>query len=79
MCLLLSSPIDPCLSACSGKCSVELYNQEGCKGKEWKSVLQEWLSLFRLMRNPRSFYLNQFFKEVLLYRFAFWIIPDSQN
>ncbi|KAG5588462.1 hypothetical protein H5410_048896 [Solanum commersonii] len=48
--------------------SVELYNQEGSKGKEWKSVLQEWLSLFRLMRNPRSFYLNQFFKEVLLYR-----------
>lgn len=48
--------------------SVELYNQESCKGKEWKSVLQEWLSLFRLMRNPRSFYLNQFFKEVLLYR-----------
>ncbi|MCD9558563.1 U3 snoRNP protein [Datura stramonium] len=48
--------------------SVELYNQEGCKGKEWKNVLQEWLSLFRLMRNPRSFYLSQFFKEVLLYR-----------
>lgn len=48
--------------------SVELYNQEGCKGKEWKGVLQEWLSLFRLMRNPRSFYLNLFFKEVLLYR-----------
>nr|XP_018626916.1 small subunit processome component 20 homolog isoform X2 [Nicotiana tomentosiformis] len=48
--------------------SVELYNPEGCKGKEWKAVLQEWLSLYRLMRNPRSFYLNQFFKEVLLYR-----------
>ncbi|KAM3327222.1 small subunit processome component 20 isoform X1 [Capsicum chacoense] len=48
--------------------SVDLYNQERCKGKEWKSVLQEWLSLFRLMRNPRSFYLNQFFKEVLMYR-----------
>ncbi|CAN4120834.1 unnamed protein product [Withania somnifera] len=48
--------------------SLQLYNQEVCKGKEWKSVLQEWLSLFRLMRNPRSFYLNQFFKEVLLYR-----------
>lgn len=48
--------------------SVELYNQEDCKGKEWKRVLQEWLSLFRLMRNPRSFYLNKFFKEVLLYR-----------
>ncbi|XP_060178660.1 uncharacterized protein LOC132608895 isoform X2 [Lycium barbarum] len=48
--------------------SVELYNQEGCKGKEWKGILQEWLSLFRLMRNSRSFYLNQFFKEVLLYR-----------
>ncbi|KAK4356825.1 hypothetical protein RND71_022435 [Anisodus tanguticus] len=59
--------------------SVELYNQEGCKGKEWKGILQEWLSLFRLMRNSRSFYLNQFFKEVLLYRLLEEDDADLQN
>ncbi|KAK6117591.1 hypothetical protein DH2020_048670 [Rehmannia glutinosa] len=38
------------------------------KGKEWKRVLKEWLSLFRLLRNPKAFHQSQFFRDVLLYR-----------
>ncbi|KAL3506473.1 hypothetical protein ACH5RR_031855 [Cinchona calisaya] len=48
--------------------SVELYNAECCKGKEWKEALREWLKLFSFMRNPKSFYQSQLFKDVLLYR-----------
>ncbi|XP_059666315.1 uncharacterized protein LOC132312087 [Cornus florida] len=48
--------------------SVISYNSEACKGKEWKSVLTEWLNLLKLMRNPKSFYQSQFLKEVLQYR-----------
>lgn len=38
------------------------------KGKQWKVVLKEWLSLFRLLRNPKVFYKGLFFREVLQYR-----------
>ncbi|KAL7121582.1 hypothetical protein ACP275_02G190700 [Erythranthe tilingii] len=38
------------------------------KGKDWKGVLKEWLSLFRLLRNPEAFHRGLFLKEVLLYR-----------
>ncbi|KAL6569638.1 hypothetical protein OROMI_014152 [Orobanche minor] len=38
------------------------------KGKEWKVVLKEWLSLFRLLRNPKAFYQSHFFKDILQYR-----------
>ncbi|KAK4388004.1 Small subunit processome component 20, partial [Sesamum angolense] len=38
------------------------------KGKEWKGILKEWLSLFRLLRNPKLFHQGQFFKDVLQYR-----------
>ncbi|KAL3835007.1 hypothetical protein ACJIZ3_009743 [Penstemon smallii] len=38
------------------------------RGKEWKAVLKEWLSLFRLLPNPKAFYQSQFFKDVLQYR-----------
>ncbi|KAA8534172.1 hypothetical protein F0562_031635 [Nyssa sinensis] len=48
--------------------SVRSYNSKACKGKEWKSVLKEWLNLLKLMRNPKSFYRSQFLKEVLQYR-----------
>ncbi|XP_048334306.2 uncharacterized protein LOC107422300 isoform X3 [Ziziphus jujuba] len=41
------------------------FNSLVCKGKEWKSVLKEWLNLLRLMRNLKSFYLNQFLKDIL--------------
>ncbi|KAG6399207.1 hypothetical protein SASPL_140683 [Salvia splendens] len=47
--------------------SVESYSLDH-KGKEWKVVLKEWLSLLRLIRNPRSIYQGQFLRDVLLYR-----------
>ncbi|XP_042033869.1 small subunit processome component 20 homolog [Salvia splendens] len=47
--------------------SVESYTLDH-KEKEWKGVLKEWLSLFRVLRNPRSFYQGLFLKDVLLYR-----------
>ncbi|CAK9136502.1 unnamed protein product [Ilex paraguariensis] len=49
--------------------SVESYNSQVCKGKEWKNILKKWLDLLNLMQNPKSFYRSQFLKEVLQYRF----------
>lgn len=46
---------------------VELYALD-LKGKEWKAVLQEWLSLFRLLRNPKALYQSFFLKDVLQFR-----------
>ncbi|XP_022025733.1 small subunit processome component 20 homolog isoform X2 [Helianthus annuus] len=48
--------------------SVRSFSLEACKGKVWKSVLGDWLSLLKLMRNPKAFYLSQFIKDVLQYR-----------
>ncbi|KAG9136707.1 hypothetical protein Leryth_004489 [Lithospermum erythrorhizon] len=48
--------------------SVESFNFQICKGKDWKGVLKEWLNLFALMRNLKSSYRGQFLKEVLLFR-----------
>lgn len=45
--------------------SVRSFNSSICKGKEWKSVLKEWLNLLKLMRNPKTFYKSQFLKDVL--------------
>ncbi|KAL1538273.1 small subunit processome component 20 [Salvia divinorum] len=47
--------------------SVESYTLDH-KGKEWKGVLKEWLSLFRSMPNPRSTHQGRFLRDVLLYR-----------
>lgn len=58
--------------------SVGSFNTHACKGKEWKSVLKEWLNLLKLMRNPRSFYKGQFLKEVLQYRFLDENDPEIQ-
>ncbi|THG05804.1 hypothetical protein TEA_026415 [Camellia sinensis var. sinensis] len=58
--------------------SVGSFNQHACKGKEWKSVLKEWLNLLKLMRNPRSFYKGQFLKEVLQYRLLDENDPEIQ-
>ncbi|XP_022722560.1 small subunit processome component 20 homolog isoform X3 [Durio zibethinus] len=44
------------------------FNSDSYEGKERKGILKEWLSLFKLMRNPRSFYRSQFLKDVLQYR-----------
>ncbi|PSS35668.1 Small subunit processome component like [Actinidia chinensis var. chinensis] len=48
--------------------SVGSFNTQACKGKEWKNVLREWLTLLKVMRNPKSFYRAQILKEVLQYR-----------
>ncbi|BBG99033.1 ARM repeat superfamily protein, partial [Prunus dulcis] len=45
--------------------SIGSFNPSVCKGKEWKGVLKEWLNLLKLMHNLKSFYQNQFLKEVL--------------
>ncbi|XP_021290199.1 small subunit processome component 20 homolog isoform X1 [Herrania umbratica] len=45
--------------------SVGSFNSDIYDRKEWKGILKEWLSLLKLMRNPRSFYRNQFVKDVL--------------
>lgn len=58
--------------------SVGSFNTHACKGKEWKSVLKEWLNLLKLMRNPRSFYKGQFLKEVLQYRLLDENDPEIQ-
>ncbi|VFR01143.1 unnamed protein product [Cuscuta campestris] len=48
--------------------SVDSYSTMDFKGEEWMVILREWLNLFRLMRNPKAFYHNQFLKDVLQYR-----------
>ncbi|KAL1533475.1 small subunit processome component 20 isoform X1 [Salvia divinorum] len=58
--------------------SVESYTLDH-KGKEWKGVLKEWLSLFRVMRNPRSFYQDRFLRDVLLYRLLDQNDADMQS
>ncbi|CAJ1855344.1 unnamed protein product [Sphenostylis stenocarpa] len=45
--------------------SVGLFDSIACEGKEWKSILKEWLNLLKLMKNPKSFYCSQFLKDVL--------------
>ncbi|KAK7331456.1 hypothetical protein VNO77_25681 [Canavalia gladiata] len=58
--------------------SVGLFDSQGCKGKEWKTVLKEWLNLLKLMKNPKSFYCSQFLKEVLQNRFLEENDPEIQ-
>ncbi|GFZ18885.1 homeobox-leucine zipper family protein [Actinidia rufa] len=43
--------------------SVGSFNTQACKGKEWKNVLQEWLTLLKVMRNPKSFYRVNFLRK----------------
>uniref|UniRef100_A0A803Q1W1 ARM repeat superfamily protein n=1 Tax=Cannabis sativa TaxID=3483 RepID=A0A803Q1W1_CANSA len=45
--------------------SVGSFSSLVCKGKDWKVILKEWLNLLKLMRNLKSFYRNQFLKDVL--------------
>ncbi|KAM1823011.1 hypothetical protein ACFX1X_025378 [Malus domestica] len=49
-------------------CNIGSFNPSVCRGKEWKGVLKEWLNLLKLMHNLKSFYQNQFLKEVLQIR-----------
>ncbi|XP_058787152.1 uncharacterized protein LOC131661580 [Vicia villosa] len=58
--------------------SVGLFDSHACKGKEWKLILKEWLNLLKLMKNPKSFYLSQFIKEVLQNRLIEEDDPEIQ-
>ncbi|XP_023633717.1 U3 small nucleolar RNA-associated protein 20 isoform X2 [Capsella rubella] len=49
--------------------SVGSYNGRVCKGEDWKTLLIQWLTLLKLMKNPRSFCFNQFLNDVLQNRF----------
>ncbi|CAN8326706.1 unnamed protein product [Cochlearia groenlandica] len=49
--------------------SVGLYNAQVCKGEDWKRVLIQWLTLLKLMKNPRTFHFSQFLNDVLQNRF----------
>ena len=51
-------------------CSADSYMPEKCKGKQWKTILKEWLNLLRLMHNTRSLYQSKFLQEVLTKRSA---------
>ncbi|CAE5958438.1 unnamed protein product [Arabidopsis arenosa] len=48
---------------------VGLFNGGACKGKEWKKLLVQWLTLLKLMKNPRSSRFSQFVHDVLQNRF----------
>uniref|UniRef100_A0A1J3E191 U3 small nucleolar RNA-associated protein 20 n=1 Tax=Noccaea caerulescens TaxID=107243 RepID=A0A1J3E191_NOCCA len=48
---------------------VGLFNAQVCKGEDWKEVLKQWLTLVKLMKNPRSFCFSQFLNDVLQNRF----------
>ncbi|KAL1222676.1 hypothetical protein V5N11_004427 [Cardamine amara subsp. amara] len=48
---------------------VGLYNGGACKGEEWKGLLIQWLTLLKLMKNPRSCCFSQFVNDVLQNRF----------
>ncbi|KAI4375205.1 hypothetical protein MLD38_013104 [Melastoma candidum] len=58
--------------------SVGSYDIRFCKGKGWKSVLKEWLNLFKLMRDPKSLYQGQFLKEVFQIRLLEENDPEVQ-
>ncbi|KAK1375649.1 DRIM domain-containing protein [Heracleum sosnowskyi] len=53
---------------CDNLVSVQSHESQFPMGKEWKIVLGEWLNLLKMMRSPKSFYLGQFLKDVLVYR-----------
>ncbi|KAK8473806.1 hypothetical protein PHAVU_001G253000 [Phaseolus vulgaris] len=58
--------------------SVGLFDSGSCEGKEWKTILKEWLNLLKLMKNPKSFYCSQFLKEVLQNRLLEENDPEIQ-
>ncbi|VVA98293.1 unnamed protein product [Arabis nemorensis] len=48
---------------------VGLYNGGACRGEEWKGLLIQWLTLLKLMKNPRSSCFSQFVNDVMQNRF----------
>ncbi|KAK8959123.1 hypothetical protein KSP40_PGU003577 [Platanthera guangdongensis] len=61
-----------------GTFRVDSFGGYKCKGKEWRSVLKEWLSLLDKMHNCPSFYQSQVLKEVLVNRLLDEIDTDIQ-
>ncbi|KAM6565406.1 hypothetical protein CsatA_024534 [Cannabis sativa] len=59
--------------------SVGSFSSLVCKGKDWKVILKEWLNLLKLMRNLKSFYRNQFLKDVLENRLLDANDPEIQS
>ncbi|TVU34273.1 hypothetical protein EJB05_16104 [Eragrostis curvula] len=53
--------------------SADSYISDKCKGKHWKMILKEWLSVLRLMHNARSLYQSKILQEVLTKR----VLDDS--
>ncbi|XP_013750413.2 U3 small nucleolar RNA-associated protein 20-like isoform X1 [Brassica napus] len=49
--------------------SVGLFNAPVCKGDDWRNVLKQWLTLLKLMKNPKSFQFSEFLNNVLQNRF----------
>ncbi|KAJ0262956.1 ARM repeat superfamily protein [Hirschfeldia incana] len=49
--------------------SVGLFNVEVCKGEDWRNVVKQWLTLLKLMKNPKSFQFSEFLNSVLQNRF----------
>uniref|UniRef100_A0A0D3EQK8 Uncharacterized protein n=1 Tax=Oryza barthii TaxID=65489 RepID=A0A0D3EQK8_9ORYZ len=59
--------------------SVDSYISNKCKGKQWKTILKEWLNVLRLMRNARSLYQSKILQEVLTKRVLDESDPDIQS
>ncbi|KAL6881997.1 hypothetical protein ACP4OV_011469 [Aristida adscensionis] len=58
--------------------SIDSYISEKCKGKQWKTILKEWLNVLRLMNNARSLYQSKILQEVLTKRVLDDSDPDIQ-
>ncbi|XP_057867600.2 uncharacterized protein LOC131074886 isoform X2 [Cryptomeria japonica] len=58
--------------------SVNDYDENKCKGKQWKNILKEWLILIQKMRNSKSFFKGHFLKEILINRLLEQNDPDVQ-
>ncbi|CAN6446079.1 unnamed protein product [Victoria cruziana] len=56
----------------------DVYDHSVCKGKEWKTLLKEWLNLFKSIRNPRSLCSCNELKPVLINRFLDHTDSDIQ-
>lgn len=54
--------------------SVDSYMSDKCKGKQWKMILKEWLNLLRAMRNARSLSQSKIIQEILIERFANFVM-----
>ncbi|CAH8355708.1 unnamed protein product [Eruca vesicaria subsp. sativa] len=49
--------------------SVGKFSEHVYKGEVWRNVLKQWLTLLKLMKNPKSFRFSEFLNSVLQNRF----------